>query len=56
MGHGKFDPVVPFYLGRTTLEGLKKLGLDPTFREYKSDHTIPNDCLQDVLEWLNEKN
>ena len=25
MGHGKFDPVVPFYLGRTTLEGLKNL-------------------------------
>ena len=56
MGHGKFDPVVPLKLGQNTLEGLKDLRLEPTYKEYASEHTIPNDCLQDVIKWLNEKN
>jgi len=56
MGHGKLDAVVPIQLGQNTLAGLKELGLKPTYVEYNSEHTIPNECLRDVLKWLSDKN
>jgi len=56
MGHGKLDPVVPFDLGQHTRDGLIKLGMEPSFHEYDSEHTIPNECLRDVMEWLKERN
>ena len=56
MGHGKLDAVVPVQLGQNTLAGLKELGLKPTYIEYNAEHTIPNECLQDVLKWLSDKN
>ena len=56
MGHGKLDAVVPIQLGQNTLAGLKELGLKPTYVEYNSEHTISNECLQDVLKWVGNKN
>ena len=56
MGHGKLDPVVPINLGQRTRDGLIKLGMKPSFHEYNSEHTIPNDCLKDFMEWLKERN
>ena len=56
MGHGKLDAVVPIQLGQNTLADLKELGLKPTYVEYNAEHTIPNECLQDVLKWLIDKN
>ena len=56
IGHGKLDPVVPFHLGKNTRDGLIKLGMEPSFHEYDSEHTIPNECLKDVMEWLKERN
>ena len=56
MGHGKLDAVVPIQLGQNTLADLKELGLKPTYFEYNSKHTISNECLQDVLKWIGNKN
>ena len=56
MGSGKFDQIVPLSLSHATRDGLINLGLKPKYNEYDSEHTIPNDCLNDVLSWLKELN
>jgi len=56
MGNGLSDMVVPISLARESRDGLMSIGVSPTYREYDSEHTIPNDCLGDVIKWLNDKN
>jgi len=47
-----YDDKVPVHLGRMTNLSLKKLGLETTYHEYDTGHTISNQCLNDLLEWL----
>ena len=56
MGSGKYDQIVPLSLSHTTRDGLIGLGLKPNYNEYDSEHTIPNDCLNEVLSWLKQVN
>ncbi len=56
MGNGRSDMVVPISLAHASRDGLMSIGVSPTYKEYDSEHTIPNDCLSDVLRWLNKKN
>ena len=56
MGSGKYDQIVPLSLSHRTRDGLIGLGLKPNYNEYDSEHTIPNDCLNDVLSWLKQVN
>ena len=48
-----YDDKVPVHLGRMTNLSLKKMGLTPTYFEYNTGHTISNECLTNVLNWLN---
>ena len=48
-----YDDKVPLHLGRMTNLSLKKMGLTPTYFEYNTGHTISNECLTNVLDWLN---
>ena len=48
----KYDEKVPIHLGRMTNLSLKKLGLETTYHEYETGHTISNQCLNDMLDWL----
>ena len=56
MGHGRLDPVVPIGLGHDTKNGLIDIGVNPNYNEYDSEHTISNECLSDILKWLEERN
>ena len=56
IGHGKLDPVVPLHLAQDTKKELLNLGAKCNYNEYDAEHTIHNDCLNDVLEWLRERN
>ena len=56
MGHGRLDPVVPIGLGHDTKNGLIDIGVGPNYNEYDSEHTISNECINDVLKWLEERN
>ena len=56
MGHGRLDPVVPIGLGHDTKNGLIDIGVNPNYKEYDSEHTISNECLNDILKWLEERN
>ena len=56
MGHGRLDPVVPIGLGHDTKNGLIDIGVNLNYKEYDSEHTISNECLNDILKWLEERN
>ena len=47
-----YDDKVPVHLGRMTHLSLKKINLSPTYFEYDTGHTISNECLKNVLDWL----
>ncbi len=55
VSNGTADEVIPIQLGRMTNLGLRKVGLSHTYNEYDTGHTISNDCLNDILYWLQEK-
>ena len=52
VSNGIIDEVIPIHLGRTTERDLKKLGVKPVYKEYNMGHTISNDCLNDLLKWI----
>ena len=52
VGSGLVDEVVPIHLGRMTERGLRKLGADPIYTEYNCGHTISNECLDDLFNWI----
>lgn len=56
MGNGIQDPVVPLALADKTFEDLINLKIKPIYKKYHSEHTISNDCIYDVLNFLRTKN
>ena len=52
IGNGTEDDVVSISLGRATKTTLESIGVQPLYQEYPAGHTISNDCLQDILEWI----
>jgi phospholipase/carboxylesterase len=52
MTHGRQDPLVPFSFGQTSAQRLTELGLPVEFRAYNMPHTISEECLDDVSEWV----
>ncbi len=56
LGNGKLDQVVPINLAQASRDSIKVLCPNLLYREYDSEHTISNDCLSDVLEWIEKKN
>jgi phospholipase/carboxylesterase len=55
IGHGITDPIVPISLARRAHTLLTNASADTTYREYDGGHSISEECLSDVLEWLDEK-
>ena len=47
------DDKIPIEYGRATESKLKNLGLNVEYREYDFGHGISNDCLNDLLKWIN---
>ncbi len=56
LANGRLDQIVPIGLGHSTKNELVNLGIVPNYHEYDSEHTISNECLRDVLDWLKENN
>ena len=56
LANGILDQIVPIHLGQSTRDGLLNLGLELDYHEYDCEHTISNDCLQDLLDWLKNRN
>ena len=57
MGNGTSDPLISISIAHASRDYLNSLaGVSTDYNEYDSEHTISNDCLNDVVNWLNQKN
>lgn len=55
VGHGIDDPVISIEYGRRALELLKQTSADVTYKEYPIPHTISEQSLADLSDWLQKK-
>ena len=53
--HGTGDPLIPLADARATRGLLEELEVDLTWREYPMGHQIDEDCLRDLIVWLEER-
>ena len=56
MGNGTLDQIVTLPIAQASRDYLNSIGINLHYIEYESGHTIPNDCLNDILQWLNHHN
>ena len=56
MGNGTLDQMVTLPIAQASRDYLNSIGISLHYNEYESGHTIPNDCLNDTIQWLNQKN
>lgn len=54
MAHGTFDPVVPYTLGKTSMERLKDLDYQPDWHEYPMGHEVSLEEIQAIGRWLQD--
>lgn len=52
IGHGVFDPVIPVDSISTIEAYLGKMWITPTVRRYSAPHTITEEEMQDIVDWL----
>ncbi len=53
--HGLEDPNMPIDWGRKTRDTLVKLGADVTYKEFYMGHSISNESLTTINEWLKKQ-
>jgi phospholipase/carboxylesterase len=53
--HGTEDPMIPVDMARQSRDGLAKLNVPTTYREFGMGHEISQDALRELLTWLDEK-
>lgn len=52
VAHGKYDDVIPVTFGRDAQEYLEAAGAQVIYREYPIGHSISEESLYDMSEWL----
>jgi len=55
VAHGLHDPVIPIQNARRAHELLSKTEADLTYKEYPIPHTISEESLADLAQWLQKK-
>jgi phospholipase/carboxylesterase len=55
VAHGLHDPIIPIQKARRTRELLLQTGADLTYKEYPIGHTISEESLSDLSQWLEKK-
>ena len=55
LAHGIYDPIVPIDLGRKTQQRFKAANANVLYREYPIQHTISEESVNDVSEWLQQR-
>lgn len=55
MAHGRSDPVVPYALGKASVEKLRGLGYQPEWHEYAMQHSVCMEEVSDVAAWLTHR-
>lgn len=52
MAHGRSDPIVPYALGKASLERLTALGYSVEWHEYAMPHTVCMEEIEAIEQWL----
>lgn len=52
MAHGRSDPIVPYALGKASLERLTTLGYSVEWHEYAMPHTVCMEEIEAIEQWL----
>jgi phospholipase/carboxylesterase len=55
VAHGKYDEVIPVTFGRDSHEYLEAAGAEVVYHEYPIGHTISEESLYDLAEWLSAR-
>ena len=55
LAHGKYDDVIPVTFGRDSHEYLEAAEAGVVYREYPIGHTISEESLYDLAEWLSAR-
>ena len=55
VAHGKYDDVLPVTFARDSHEYLQEVGADVSYREYPIGHSISEESLYDLGEWLTRR-
>ncbi|MCU1429899.1 MAG: putative esterase, partial [Actinomycetia bacterium] len=50
--HGTYDPLVPVQRSRDLARTLRKQGVPTVYREYRMEHQVARESLQDARAWL----
>ncbi len=53
--HGIYDDVLPLNTSKEQVEILRNGGFDITFKSYQKDHTVAEDELMMIAEWIKSK-
>lgn len=53
--HGTDDPMIPVEMARQSRDGLAKLKVSTTYREFEMGHEINPDALRELVGWLDQK-
>lgn len=54
MAHGNYDPIVPLQAGVMSKDMLTKLGYAITWKEYPMEHSVCEEEIADISEWLRQ--
>jgi phospholipase/carboxylesterase len=55
MAHGRNDPVVPYALGVFSRDALQEFGYAVEWHEYAMQHSVCEEELRDIANWLRER-
>ena len=55
MAHGRSDPVIPHALGIASRDALLKFGYAVEWREYAMQHSVCDEELRDIENWLTQQ-
>ena len=53
--HGTYDNVLPYAYSKSQIDGLKDGGFDIDFRSYEKEHTINNQELEMIGNWIKDR-
>lgn len=53
--HGTYDDVLPFNTSKSQVETLQNAGFEIDFKSYPKDHTVVEDELRMIAEWMKNK-
>ena len=55
MGHGQFDPVVPYAGGEMSAQAMRELGFDVEWHRYPMQHAVCAEEIRDLGDWMSAR-